>query len=269
MSYDVSDFQKEVIERSRTIPVLVDFWAEWCGPCKVLGPVLERLAGQSDGQWVLAKVDTEVHQDVAREYEIQSIPNVKLFVDGAVANEFVGALPEYQVQRWLKAAIPGRHRKEIEQAEALLTSGKHAAAGALLEKVLQLEPENIDARILLARSAVFSDPAKAARTVKDIDEPKYSDLLDAVRTVARLHEFTQHTDQLPDGDVRQLYLSALQSLAANNFDAALRQFIEVIRRNRYYDDDGSRKACIAIFKLLGEEHELTGKYRREFSSALY
>ncbi|MDP2884340.1 MAG: tetratricopeptide repeat protein [Ignavibacteria bacterium] len=269
MAYDISDFEKEVIERSYTTPVLVDFWADWCGPCKVLGPVLERLTGQSDGRWTLAKVNTEEHVEVARKYNIQSIPNVKLFVDGVVANEFVGALPEYQVQRWLETAIPSKHRRQIEQAEVFLLAGNLEAARVLLEEVLSLEPGNVDARIFLARSIVFTDPAQAAATIGNLDEPKHADLLNAIRVVARLDSFAHDPGKLPDGDVRELYHSAIQHLAAGDFDTAVGQFIEVIRENRSYDDDGSRKACIAVFKLLGEEHRVTQKHRRDFSSALY
>jgi putative thioredoxin len=269
MGYDVSNFEKEVIERSRTIPVLVDFWAEWCGPCKNLGPVLERLAGQSDGRWELAKVDTEQLIDVAQQYGIQSIPNVKLFVDGVVVNEFVGALPEYQVRRWLETSIPGKHQKQLEQAEIFLTAGQLASAQELLEEILGHEPENSAARVLLARSLVFSEPAKAAGLITGIDEPKFSEYLAALQTVAQLHDLSHHTDHLPGDGVREFYISAIRSLVARDFDAALAQFVDVIRRNRYYDDDGSRKACIALFKLLGEDHELTLKHRREFSSALY
>ncbi|HEY6866409.1 MAG TPA: thioredoxin, partial [Candidatus Eisenbacteria bacterium] len=102
MSHDITDFEQDVIAKSRTVPVLVDFWAEWCGPCRVLGPVLERLADQAQGRWVLAKLDTERFTDVASRYGIMSIPNVKLFVNGEVADEFVGALPEREVRAWLE-----------------------------------------------------------------------------------------------------------------------------------------------------------------------
>ena len=269
MEYDVSDFEKEVIERSHSIPVLVDFWADWCGPCKILGPVLERLAAQTDGAWVLAKVDTERHAEVAGKYDIQSIPNVKLFIDGIVVNEFVGALPEYQVKRWLESAIPGKHRKQIEQAEALLVAGNLDAARTLLEQVLSPEPQNIDARVLLARSLVFADPSRAAATIDGIDEPRHEDMLTAIRVLVRLLGLARNPGLLPEGAVRGLYLSAVQHLASRDFSSAIEQFIEVIRENRSYDEDGSRKACIAIFKLLGEEHPVTQRHRRDFSSALY
>jgi putative thioredoxin len=269
MGYEVSDFQKEVIERSHSIPVLVDFWADWCGPCKILGPVLERLAARADSKWALAKVDTEQLTDIALKYNVQSIPNVKLFVDGVVVNEFVGALPEYQIQRWLETAIPSKHRKLIEQAEAFVVAGSLEPARALLEKVLSLEPGNTNARILLARALAFSEPAQAAAMIANLDEPKHADVLNAIRVVARLHTFATDPGTLPDGEVRKLYHTAIQHLAAGDFDTAIGEFIQVIRENRSYDEDGSRKACIAIFKLLGEEHAVTQKHRRDFSSALY
>ena len=100
MNYEVQDFQKEVIERSKNIPVLVDFWAEWCGPCKMLGPILERLAEKYKDIWALAKLDTDNNQEIAMEYGIRGIPNVKLFVNGNVADEFTGALPENMVEQW-------------------------------------------------------------------------------------------------------------------------------------------------------------------------
>jgi putative thioredoxin len=269
MGYDVTNFEKDVVERSHSIPVLVDFWAEWCGPCKILGPVLERLATEGDGKWTLAKVDTEEHTEVALTYKIQSIPNVKLFVDGAVVNEFVGALPEYQIKRWLEAAIPSKLRKQIEQAEAFLAAGNSEAARALLELVVSQEPGNIEARVLLAQSLVFTDPSKAVGTIEAIEEPKFGDVLSAVRIAARLLLLARDPGSLPDGEARDVYISAIKHLASHDFDNAVVQFIEVIRHNRAYDEDGSRKACIAIFRLLGDEHAVTQAHRRDFSSALY
>ena len=269
MGYDVVNFEKDVLERSQTVPVLVDFWAEWCGPCKALGPVLERLAAQADGRWTLAKVDTEQYAEVARTYGIQSIPNVKLFIGGVVVNEFIGALPEYQLVRWLEIAIPGKHQKQTDQAEALLAAGNNESARVILDDVLAAEPGNVAARILLARSIAFDDPARAVSLTESIEEPKYSDLLDAIRVIARLHTRSPNDDQLPAAAVRSSYLAAIQMLVAGNFDTALGQFIDIIRQDRHYDNDGSRKACIALFKLLGEEHPVTQKHRRDFSSALY
>lgn len=269
MTHDVSDFQKQVLDKSFSIPMLVDFWAEWCGPCKILGPVLERLAAQSEGRWELAKVDTEKLTEVARTYQIQSIPNVKLFVDGAVVDEFVGALPEYQIQAWLQKAVPGKNRKVIKQAEAFIVAGDERAARELLKGIPPTDPDYTLVRVLRARTLIFDNPTEAAALVAEIDEPKHAEPLDSIRTMARLREVVFHPEQLPDGESRVLYCSAAQSLLARDFESALSRFIQLIRLDRYFDEDGSRKACIAIFRLLGEEHILTQRYRREFSSALY
>ena len=270
MNHEITDFQVDVIQRSHKIPVLVDFWAEWCGPCKVLGPILERLAEKSNGQWVLAKVDTDKHQDLAVEYGVRGIPNVKLFVDGKVAHEFTGALPEPAVVQWLKKALPDKYRKEIEQAQQLLRGNKTAEAGTLLESIIAEDPAHEHARVLLAENLVATDPGRAVGLVADIEESsRHFPMVDAIRTFSALTSKLQQPSLLPDDPVKLTYLTALKELASFNYEAALKLFIEVIRTHRDYDDDGARKACIAIFMILGEDHEVTQKLRREFSSALY
>jgi putative thioredoxin len=270
MSYDVKDFQTEVIERSKQIPVLVDFWAEWCGPCKILGPVLERLAAQANGNWQLAKVDTEELRDVAAQYNIRSIPNVKLFVDGKVETEFVGALPEPMVKQWLAKNIPAKYRKDVELAEMLLKENKTDEAQQLLNQVIDHEPGDHKARVLLAQTLLFSDAAKSAELLRGIEQDSEEfDRAEALRTVASLLEKAKKPESLVESPVKQAYLDAIKKLERQEYPAALDAFIGIIRSDRYYDDDRSRKACIAIFKLLGEDHEVTKQYRREFSRALY
>lgn len=270
VNYQISDFQTDVIKRSHEVPVLVDFWAEWCAPCKVLGPILERLAVKSDGQWILAKVDTDKHQELAAKYGIRGIPNVKLFVDGKVANEFTGALPEPAVVQWLKKALPDKFRKEIERARQLLRDNKASEAQGLLERIIAEDSAHEYARVLLAESLVAADPKKAVTLVAGIEEhSEHFPMVDAIRTFRALTSKLQQPSMLPDDPVKPAYLAALKQLASFNYEAAVKNFIDVIRANRYYDDDGARKACIAIFRILGDDHEVTQKLRREFSSALY
>ena len=268
MRYDVEDFKVEVLERSNEIPVLVDFWADWCAPCKILGPVLERLAEESDGKWVLAKVDTEKYQDLAAQYGVRGIPNVKLFVDGGVAAEFVGALPEAIARQWLRKNIPSRFRKDLERAGHLLTLNQIEEAQKILQMIVESEPDDHEACVMLAETYLYSDQGKAVGLVRGIAaDSRYFEAAESVRTIAGLLQKRQ--EELPENPVKPVYLSAINDLRLGNPDAALRKFIDVIRTDRYYDDDGSRKACIAIFRMLGEEHETTKKYRKEFSGALY
>jgi putative thioredoxin len=269
MEFEITDFQRDVIAKSREIPVLVDFWAEWCGPCHILGPVLERLASRNIGKWVLAKVNTEKHQDIAARYKIGSIPDVKLFVDGIVVNEFTGALPENLVIEWLKKAIPGKFFGQIQESLDLLKSGQVKNASVILEHVVEVEPDNVEAKVLLGRSIVFTDPDRAEVLCMGIEaDNPYYETAELVIQYAGLFRKRNNPDLLAASPVKALYLDAIESLSRQDYDSALDKLIRVLGENRTYDNDGARKACIAVFHFLGEEHEITKKHRRSFGSAL-
>ena len=270
MAYDTDDFERDVIERSRTIPVLVDFWAEWCGPCKVLGPILEKLAREQSDRWALAKLDTEAFPHISARYGIRSIPNVKLFVDGEVVDEFVGALPEPAVVEWLGKAVPSRYRAQLADARRMLAENGAGPALDVLRPIVAAEPDNHEALVLMAR-AVMQDDADVAATVVDpvtLGSPHY-DEAEAVRELASMFAKIDDPGNLPQSRVKETYVQAFRSTRAGDFEAALEGLIDVVRRDRRYDDDGARKGCIAIFNLLGDDHELTKRFRSALSRALY
>lgn len=265
-SHNPVDFQQEVIEQSRVIPVLVDFWAPWCSPCRALGPVLEALAERHAGKWILVKINTEENPEIAGQFGVRGIPNVKLFSDGEVIDEFTGALSEYQIEQWLRMALPSPWAADVERAAAEVAAGHDESAIALLEGVLDNEPENRKATAMLTKLLLFSRPDEARKLAELLEgEPDYADLSETVRTLAPL--LSRPASELPEGESREDYAAAVGCLGSADFDGALERFIGVLRQNRYYDDDGSRKACIAIFRLLGQEHEITLKYRRSFDRA--
>ena len=270
MTYETTNFDRDVIERSSTIPVLVDFWAEWCGPCRVLGPILERLAGKHSDEWAFAKLDTEAHPQIAARYGVRSIPNVKLFVDGEVSDEFVGALPESRIVEWLREALPSRFRSQLVEARQVLSDNGTGAAVEILRPIVAAEPDNHEALVLMAQALLRSDPDQAARIVSPVQlGSRCFEEAEAIRALSPMLIDIDDPLLLPESPVRERYLEAVGSLRAGDFAMALEGFIDVVRRDRKYNDDGSRKACIAIFDLLGNDHQLTRKYRAALSSALF
>jgi putative thioredoxin len=260
------DFSRDVLEQSRTVPVLVDFWASWCAPCRMLAPVLERLAEKAEGHWILVKIDTEELPEIAREYGVRSIPSVKLFYDGMVVDEFAGALPERQIEQWLSKVLPSPFAQMVAEADDLSAAGQRDAALPMYEHVVASEPGNTRARAGLAKSLLFAAPEDAMRIVEPLEgEQGYAELCDAFRTLGPM--LARPASSLPEGASRGIYAAAVDCLRNRDFDGALERFISVLRSDRQYDGDGARKACIAVFRLLGEGHEVTMRYRRLFDRA--
>jgi putative thioredoxin len=270
MDYEVSDFQSDVIDASHEAPVLVDFWAPWCGPCRQLSPVLETLAEEQD-DWTLVKVNTDNHPDPARKYGVRGIPAVKLFVDGTVAAEFNGALPEQAVREWLDENLPSASKERVEQARKALRAGDAEQAEHLLWPLLDEDEDHTEAKVLLAQALAFRDPEQAQALADDADiaDPSLRQVRESVQAIARLLQLHEDPDQLPDGEGKERYQAALTALAEQDFETALERFIEVVRSHRDYDEDGARKACVALFTLLGDDHPAVQSYRRTFDMALY
>ncbi|MEZ4700736.1 MAG: thioredoxin [Rhodothermales bacterium] len=271
MQYDVIDFESEVIEASYEMPVLVDFWAPWCGPCRMLGPILERLATEQRDRWKLAKLNTDEQPELSMQFGIRGIPAVKLFSKGQVVSEFVGAKPEHEIRQWLDASIPSEERQDLLTAQQLLQAGDVARAEEVLDVLLQHHPDHGEARLLLAQIVAGRDIDEAARLVEGV-EPSDAAALQFVEGIVLLANMRRQAGEpasMPEGIARPEYLQAVEALASGDLDAALSRFIAVIMKDRYYLDDVSRKACVALFGVLGPHHPLTRKHRRMFEMALY
>ena len=269
MTIEVSDFEREVLQQSHETPVLVDFWAPWCDPCRQLGPVLERLASENEGNWLLAKLNTDENQTIACQYRISSIPAVKLFVDGEVVDEFIGSLPEQQVRNWLDNAVPNETRRRIEEAKTLLNAGDEEQARAILQTLLDEDATNASARVLMARLIVFSDPAHASELARSVvDDADLMRVREAVQTVVKLID-AQNVDVLPEGPGKQAYADGLAAIASGDPDTALGKFTDALRVDRRYNDDAPRKAGVALFTLLGTKHSTSLKRRKSFDLAVF
>jgi len=269
MSYDLTHFQTDVLDRSQRTPVLVDFWAAWCGPCKMLGPILEKLAAESAGRWALVKIDTEAHPDLAAQFQIRGIPNCKLFHQGRVIAELAGALPEPQLRTWLAENLPTPKRERMARARELLRAGQAAAAADLLRPLATNEPTDHELAVLTARALMFTEPAAALALIAPL--PPASPWIDGaaiVQTLAAAFQSSLAPTRLPDSPLRPRYLDALNQLRRESFEAGLTALIAVLNEKPAFAGGQAKAVASAIFHHLGLRHPLSEKFSRPFSMAV-
>ena len=272
------DFQREVIEKSRTVPVVVDLWAPWCGPCKQLGPLLERLAAEGGGKWILAKVNVDESPQVARALGVQSIPLVLAFKDADIVSEFVGAQPETVVRQFVERLVPDEARRLVGEALQLAQRGDTAGAETKLREVTALFPDNAPAAVTLAKllaSAGRDDDALKALDDCTATGPAAAEVEQAKAALRLRGSATGDEGALrarleadPKDHQARVELGRLLS-ASGRFEEALAILLEAVRLDRNFDDGAARKAMLDVFALLGRENPLVDKYQRELSRLLF
>ncbi|MCB8984665.1 MAG: thioredoxin [Ardenticatenaceae bacterium] len=250
-----ADFQKEVVDRSHKEAVLVDFWAPWCGPCRMLGPVLERLADEPGSTFTLAKVNSDNNQQLAMQYGVRGIPNVKAFVNGKLVDEFVGAQPEPMVRQFIQrlpkpagASANGQTAKHNGQAPANDPASRLRQARELMQK---------------------GDGCAALPKLQDFPA---SPQFDASQKLLPLAEFLCHAARGQYNgrdDMDNLYRQAADAIRRREYSAALYSLLTIVHHDKSYREGEAKKVMLGLFELIGEDDHLTRAYRQQLASAIF
>jgi putative thioredoxin len=284
-AYDVTvaDFAPKVLGASRQVPVIVDFWAEWCQPCRVLKPILEKLAAEYDGRFILAKVDSDHNQELAQRYGVRGIPAVKAFVNGEMVDEFTGALPEAQIRDFIDRLIPSPAEPLRLQALDAHAAGDLEGARQLMAQAIKLDPANDTSYLDYVELSLAAGAIDEAREIMEAVRPRCRDrarveALDAQLAlaasggggdidIAALR--TRIAADPADLDARLRLANALA--VARDYRPAFEQLLEIVRRDRAWNEQAGRKTMLTLFTVLGaqpQHDDLVREFRVALSRTL-
>ncbi|HVS65495.1 MAG TPA: thioredoxin [Thermoanaerobaculia bacterium] len=273
-------FDELVLRRSQELPVLVDFWAPWCGPCRTLGPVLERLAREAGGAFELAKVDSDRNPEIAARYGVRGIPNVLVFRDGEAVDGFVGALPEAQVRTFLRPHCPSAADRLAAEGEAALAAGELDAARTRFEQALVEDPGQEAARLGSARLALRTGDLDVARRLAE-EVPLGADqheaaqaLIGGVELVAAAHSTGSEQEcvsrlEADDEDLEARFALGGYALARGDLRGALEHYLGVVERDKSWNDEAGRRALLDVFQIVGTRQPLADEFRDRLRMLLY
>ncbi|CAJ0730793.1 MULTISPECIES: thioredoxin [Ralstonia] len=273
------NFAQEVVETSRQIPVLVDFWAPWCGPCRTLGPMLEKLEAEYAGKWKLAKINSDENPELSAQFHVRSIPYVVAFVDGKPVDQFVGVLPEAQLRAFLDRVIPQPAEVAYREGLAASQAGEIAHAREAFQNALAFDPGFDAARFALVNLLLDTGDAHAAQGEFALLSPKAPQDARYAPLETRLRA-TERADTLPDAGALRTVVQAQpdnlqarldlaqQYIAGQDYEAALEQLLAIVERDRAFRDDIARKTMVSVFDMMRDAPQAVSHWRRQLASKL-
>lgn len=281
-AYDVSitDFSEKVLAASQQVPVVVDFWAPWCQPCRILKPLLEKLAAEFGGKFILAKINSDENQELAQRYGVRGIPAVKAFVGGAAIDEFTGALPEAQIREFLGRIIPSPAEPLRREALALAAAGDLGTARKTMADAINLDPASDTAYLDFIQLSLDAGDAAALAEARELmavvaDKARDRSRVDSLQARLKLAEASGSADLsalqarlTADPDDHDARLQRANALALQqDYRGALDNLLELVRRDRKWNEDAGRKGMLTLFTLLAAQPQYDDLVR-EFRIAL-
>jgi len=264
-------FEYEVISFSKNVPVLVDFWAEWCHPCRVLTPLLEKVVNEAGGNLRLAKVNIDQNPNLAIQYNVRSIPTVKAFIDSQVIAEFVGVIPEQRLREFISKLVPPSPLDlEMEKAQNLLLSHNWDEARGVLKDVLRQRPESNSAHLGLAIALLGLNQSEEAMDHLDmVSSGRELPRAELLRPYALALQRLERNELDEENDLDTLYRNSLQLAAKGKFAIALDGLLDILRQDKHYRDKLAHKTILGILEVMGSEDPDTREYRSELASVLF
>ena len=280
LNVTAEDFQASVIDNSFKQPVLLDFWAEWCNPCQVLLPILSKLAEEYKGAFILAKINSDEQGELAAQAGVRSLPTVKLVIDGQIVNEFMGALPESEIRKFLEPYIQTESDNILDEAMQAYQQGREQDALDMLNQALADDPQNAKLKINIARLVANQGDHDSASALldtlseEDAEQAEVKELKAQLKLVNQLKEagdpnqLKQRLEQDPDDLDAMLKLSNFMT-ASGDYQQAMELLMKIMIKDRAFEGGAARQGLIDIFDMLGHENELVKTYRRKMFSMLH